>query len=105
MRACDLYVSASNIEGMPFNLIEAMGCGKTVLASAVKGHTDLIEDGKSGFLFKACSERDFVEKVVAFHDKQLTLNEEDILARYRDFEKSSVFDDTLRVLKEAIHDA
>ena len=105
MRACDLYVSASNIEGMPFNLIEAMGCGKTVLASAVKGHTDLIEDGKSGFLFKAGSERDFVEKVVAFHDNQLTLNEEDILARYRDFEKSSVFDDTLRVLKEAIHDA
>lgn len=105
MRGCDLYVSASTIEGMPFNLIEAMGCGKTVLASAVKGHTDLIEDGKSGFLFRAGNERAFVEKVVAYHRGEISLNPDDIIERYRDFEKSSVFEDTLRVLKEAILEA
>lgn len=102
MRACDLYVSASQIEGMPFNLIEAMGCGKTVLASSVKGHTDLIEEGVSGYLFKPDSVKDFTAKVKAIHDGELKLDAQRVVERYRDFEKKSVFEDTLKVLKTAI---
>jgi DNA-binding NarL/FixJ family response regulator len=49
IRASDLCVSASRSEGMPFNLIEALGCGVTVLASDIKGHVDLIENGVDGF--------------------------------------------------------
>jgi hypothetical protein len=30
--------------------MEAMGCKKTVLASDVKGHSDLIEEGVTGYL-------------------------------------------------------
>lgn len=102
MRACDLYVSASTIEGMPFNIIEALGCGKTILASRIKGHTDLIEEGVSGFTFKYGSERDFVERVVAIHSGSLKLKEEDIIARYRIYENDNVFGDTYRLIKEAI---
>ncbi len=102
MRACDLYVSASTIEGMPFNLIEAMGCGKTVLASRVKGHSDLIEDGRSGFLYELDNMREFVNAVVSIYKGERTLSEEDILARYRDFAKESVFSDTLDVIKRSI---
>lgn len=102
MRACDLYVSASSIEGMPFNLIEAMGCGKTVLASRVKGHSDLIEDGRSGLLYELDNMREFVEAVVAFSKGESKLAEEDILARYRDFAKESVFIDTLDIIKRSI---
>ncbi len=101
MRACDLYVSASTIEGMPFNLIEAMGCGKTVLASRVKGHSDLIEDGKSGFLYKLDNMEEFVSKVLAFHDKEISLNSEDIAARYEDFAKKNVFNETLEIIKRS----
>ena len=47
----DAAVSASRIEGLPFNVMEAMYCGLPVAASAVKGHTDLIAHGETGLLY------------------------------------------------------
>lgn len=40
-RACDCVVSASRSEGLPFNIMEAMYCGAAVIASDVKGNSDL----------------------------------------------------------------
>lgn len=104
MRAADLYVSASTIEGMPFNLIEAMGCGKTVLASRVKGHSDLIEDGKSGFLYELDNMSEFVRAVVAIYKGERKLDQEDILARYSTFAKETVFEDTLDIIRRSIEE-
>ncbi len=50
-RMADACVSASRSEGLPFNLLEAMHMGLPVVASRVKGHTDLIKDGSSGLLY------------------------------------------------------
>lgn len=47
----DAAVSTSRIEGLPFNVMEAMYCGLPVAASEVKGHTDLISHGKTGWLY------------------------------------------------------
>ncbi len=47
----DAVVTASRIEGLPFNVMEAMVLRKPVVASRVKGHEDLIEDGRSGLLY------------------------------------------------------
>lgn len=49
--ASDLAVTASRSEGMPFNVMEAMHAGLPVAASAVKGHTDLVQDGVTGLLY------------------------------------------------------
>lgn len=49
--AADCAVTASRSEGLPFNVMEAMHAGLPVIATAVKGHTDLIRDGESGLLF------------------------------------------------------
>lgn len=47
----DAAVSSSRSEGLPFNIMEAMYLGLPVAASAVKGHTDLIDPGSSGLLY------------------------------------------------------
>lgn len=50
LRAADISVSASRIEGLPANILEAMYCGLPVVASRIKGHTDLVREGETGFL-------------------------------------------------------
>lgn len=50
-RAADAAVTASRSEGLPFNVMECMYCGLPVVASAVKGHMDLIRDGETGLLY------------------------------------------------------
>ena len=49
--ACDIVVSASFREGMPLNIMEAMMCGKPVIASRNRGHRELISDGETGLMF------------------------------------------------------
>ena len=49
--AADLAVSASRSEGLPFKIMEAMYYGLAVVASRVKGHTDLLEESGAGLLY------------------------------------------------------
>lgn len=49
--AADAAVTASRSEGLPFNVMEAMHLALPMVASAVKGHTDLIENGVTGLLY------------------------------------------------------
>lgn len=48
----EYFILPSLSEGMPQALVEAMARGKIVIASDNKGNTDLIKNGKNGFLFK-----------------------------------------------------
>ncbi len=48
--ALDLYVSASQREGLPLALLEAMACGLPVLATRVPGNVDVVNDGVTGVL-------------------------------------------------------
>ena len=104
MRMADLYVSSSLIEGMPFNLIEALGCKKTVLVSRVKGHTDLIEERKSGFFFGHQNEDEYVDKVCLIHAGVMKLDQKEIYSRYESYSKDTVFAQTYRTIREALKD-
>jgi glycosyltransferase involved in cell wall biosynthesis len=47
---CDAFVLASRTEGMSNAAIEAMACGLPVVATAVGGQPELLEDGVTGLL-------------------------------------------------------
>ncbi len=48
---CDVICIPSSHEGMSNVMLEAMSCGKLVLASNIGGALDVIESAKNGFLF------------------------------------------------------
>lgn len=50
-RSSDLLISASSMEGLPFNVMEALYCRLPVAASRIKGHTDLLKNESFGVLF------------------------------------------------------
>lgn len=48
----DVVVLTSRREGLPRCIMEAMGAGKPVVATDVRGSRDLVEHGRTGFLVK-----------------------------------------------------
>lgn len=61
--AMDLIVSCSHREGLPLNILEAMLCRKAVVASVNRGHKELVEDGKTGFLVQPGDAEAFARRI------------------------------------------
>lgn len=63
VKACDVVVSCSYREGMPLNIMEAMLCGKPVVASHNRGHNELVQEGKTGYLVNPDDIVGYVDRV------------------------------------------
>ncbi len=51
LNAIDVFVLPSLSEGSPFSLLEAMACGKAIIASDIPAIREIVEDGKEALLF------------------------------------------------------
>ena len=62
-QSAEIFVLPSKREGMPQSLIESMACGPVSLTSDIEACKELVEEGKTGFLFKQGSPQDLASKL------------------------------------------
>ena len=73
LSATDIYLSTSRWEGLPYALIEAQSLGIPIVATNVVGNNEVVENGKSGFLFESAQQ--------AHQNIEILLNDEKIYGK------------------------
>jgi len=61
---CDAAVASSLREGLPVNILEAMACGLPVVASANRGHSELVEHAVGGYVVRHSDSRQFADRLL-----------------------------------------
>ncbi|MBK7130549.1 MAG: glycosyltransferase family 4 protein [Crocinitomicaceae bacterium] len=67
--SADLVLIPSYAEGLPLVIFEAMSLSKPVIAFNTIGPSEVIEDGKNGYLISPFNEQEFAEKIVQLSKK------------------------------------
>lgn len=67
--SCDVYVTASGWEMFGLPLLEAMACGKPVVASSIPAHRELICKSKAGVLYKMGDTKDLTKKLCKAYEE------------------------------------
>jgi len=62
-KECSFLVCPSTYEPFPLVVLEAMACGKAVIASNVAGIPELVKNNKNGLLFNPFNERELKDKI------------------------------------------
>ncbi|MCD6591999.1 MAG: glycosyltransferase family 4 protein, partial [Thaumarchaeota archaeon] len=65
MRACEVFVYSSiGGEGIPRAILEAMACGKPVVATRVAGIPEAVRDGETGYVVEVGDHEAFADRVL-----------------------------------------
>ncbi|MCK4830518.1 glycosyltransferase family 4 protein, partial [bacterium] len=103
-KASKIVVIPSRWDVSPITLYEAMASGKPVVASNIGGIPDLIDDGKTGFLFDPENVEDLSKKIIRLlTDEELRV----VMGRAarekaRQYDWSNIADSTVEIYKEVI---
>lgn len=90
--ASDIFVFPSYQEGLPVSMMEAMSAGLSIVGSSIRGNTDLIENGKGGYLL---SPNDFdgfaasIEKIISNYELRKKMGIQNIEV-VKKFDKNAV---------------
>ena len=60
---CDIVVLSSRLDNLPNIGLEAQSCGKPIVAYDVGGISDIINDGKNGYLIKPFNHKLYARKI------------------------------------------
>lgn len=106
LRWCDALVMPSHAEGMSNVMLEAAATGRPSLASNIPGCREIIEEGKTGFLFEAGSSEAIYRAIMRF--AQMAYEErEQMGARarekmVREFDRAKVVKQYMKVISKYI---
>lgn len=73
MKISDLSISTSKQEGLPVNIMEAMYTGLPIIATECRGNSDLIDNGKSGFIIKQNDEKGLIDKIEKIYNNKIDI--------------------------------
>lgn len=98
------YICASKIEGMPFNILEAMYVGSVVFSSDIKGTVDLIDDFENGVLFKLNDMDDLINKFRLVKNNLTLQNKirKNAVKTAKKYLFNEVFDENVKLFNELI---
>lgn len=102
MNACDLFVLPSLNESFGIVQIEAMACGKPIIATNTPGSREIIASDKHGLFCRPADEEELAEKILIGLQKDW--DREEILELAEKFSWERVAGDILRVYDTAIHE-
>ncbi len=98
IKIADIGVSASIREGFGIALVEEMLCGCAVIASENRGHKEIIEHNKNGFLFKLNDKNSFITYFDRLYESQeLRINISQLAISQG---KKFTLDNTLQMMKK-----
>ena len=94
LNAVDIFCFPSHREGLPVSVMEAMASGLPVIASNIRGNTDLIDSGEGGFLCSPKSPSQFRESV------KILLEDESLKEKFGQYNKEKIKIFSLKNVKE-----
>lgn len=66
--SADAFIMPSLQEGLSVAIMEAMSCGKPIIASKIRGNIDLIDDNKGGILVNPKDVSGFIKAITCFYE-------------------------------------
>ena len=96
----DICVSSSRIEGLPFNIMESMSTGLPIVASNIKGHSDLVTQNFNGFLYKYNDIKEFCNYIKLLYNNKSLMENMSINSRNLslNYSSESVLNENLRLI-------
>ena len=100
--SADIFALPSVHEGLSVALMEAMGCGKPVVASRIRGNVDLIDDGKGGYLVPTYDATMYAGKLNLLYNDEHSQEEmgEYNIEKVKEFDIEPVKHQLFRILSE-----
>ena len=92
--AADIFLFASVQEGLPVAVMEAMACGLPIVASKIRGNSDLIDSGKGGYLVQPKDVDGFAKAIISvIKDKKKVESMENYnFEKIKEYSKEKVID-------------
>ena len=102
MKVADLFAFPSYREGLSLSLMEAMASGLPVVCSEIRGNTDLIDEGKGGYLVNPSKSLEVSDKINnLFKDRELRTSFGNYNRDYiNEFSITNAIDKISRIYKE-----